>query len=88
MTIFAGCNQFSASICFPGFNDVWVLANANGLGGTPAWTRLHPTGPQPGGRFGHTAVYDAANNLMIVFAGTNDEARFYISWVLSDANGR
>ena len=68
------------------FNDVWVLANANGLG-TPAWTKLRPTGVLPGTRFFHTAVYDAINNLMMVFAGDSDEAIYFVTWVLSDANG-
>lgn len=84
MTIFGGGNTIQA---FPGFNDVWVLANANGLGSTPTWTHLKTTGVRPGVREGHTAVYDAANNLMIVFAGANIDAQFYITWVLSDANG-
>jgi hypothetical protein len=70
-------------------NDVWVLEHASGLGGMPAWIRLDPTGSPPAARAGHTAVYDAANNRMIVFAGgrgtscpcTNDV------WVLLHANG-
>lgn len=69
------------------FNDVWVLANANGLGGPPAWTKLRPTGALPGSRFFHAAVYDAINNQMMVFAGDNDEAVYFVTWVLSDANG-
>ena len=68
------------------FNDVWVLANANGLG-TPAWTKLRPTGVLPGTRFFHTAVYDTINNQMMVFGGDNDEAVYFVTWVLSDANG-
>lgn len=32
------------------FSDVWVLTNANGLGGTPAWTRLSPSGGLPTGQ--------------------------------------
>ena len=85
MTIFGGLNEFASG--FVGFNDAWVLSNANGLGGTPAWTKLNPTGVKPGVRWFHTAVYDAVNNLMIVFAGVNLDAQFYITWVLSDANG-
>ena len=81
MIIFGGGPLFGGS-----FNDVWVLANANGLG-TPAWTKLRPTGVLPGTRFFHTAVYDAINNLMMVFAGDNDEAVYFVTWVLSDANG-
>jgi len=68
------------------FNDVWGLSNANGLG-TPAWTKLRPTGVLPDTRFFHTAVYDAINNLMMVFGGNNDEAVYFVTWVLSDANG-
>jgi galactose oxidase-like protein len=70
-----------------GLNDVWVLANANGLGGTPVWTKLKPTAGPPGTRFFHSAVYDSVNNQMVIYAGNNDEAVFYIAWVLSDANG-
>src|SRR5439155_14330765 len=50
--------------------------------------QLSPTGPLPPPRREHTAVYDAANNLMVVFGGDqtclppdNDV------WVLSNANG-
>ena len=41
----------------------------------------------PGTRFFTSAVYDAINNQMMVFAGTNDEAAYFVTWVLSDANG-
>ena len=46
-------------------NDVWVLSNADGTGGTPAWIKLNASGG-PGARMLHQAVYDAANNRMIV----------------------
>lgn len=85
MIIFGGA-PFSCP-GFWGFNDAWVLANANGLGGTSTWTKLNPTGIKPGIRFDHAAVYDAVNNLLIVFAGVNLDAQFYITWVLSDASG-
>lgn len=70
-------------------NDVWILENASGLGGTPSWIQLHPAGTPPSARAGHTAVYDAENNRMIVFGGgkgtvcpcTNNV------WVLLHANG-
>lgn len=70
-----------------GLNDVWVLSNANGLGGTPTWTKLKPTAGPPGSRYFHTAVYDSVNNLMVIFGGNNDESVFFVAWVLSDANG-
>ena len=85
MIIFGGLNDFSTG--FAGYNDTWVLDNANGIGGPSVWTRLNPTGTKPGVRWNHTAVYDAANNLLMVFAGINTEAQFYITWVLSHANG-
>src|SRR4029077_17083912 len=70
------------------YNDVWVLSNANGSGGTPAWTLLNPSGGPPPARFSHTAVYDPTNNVMIVFGGaTAGGTGFNDVWVLSNANG-
>ena len=34
------------------FDDVWVLSNANGVGGTPVWSQLSPTGGPPAARWG------------------------------------
>jgi hypothetical protein len=79
MIVFSGDNGGGVS-----FSDVWVLTNANGLGGTPAWTQLSPTGGPPDAIDGSTAVYDPATNVMIVFSGGN----FLNSvWKLSNANG-
>jgi hypothetical protein len=67
-----------------GLSDVWVLSNANGLGGTPAWTQLSPTGGPADAIDGSTGVYDPATNTMIVFGGYP----FVNSvWTLSNANG-
>jgi hypothetical protein len=70
-------------------NDVWVLTNANGLGGTPAWTHLIPTGGPPPARDNHAAVYDAANNRMIIFGGCGGGCLPALNdaWVLTHANG-
>lgn len=82
MTIFAGNN------CFSGFfNDVWVLSNANGLGGTPAWTQLTPAGIPPAPTGYHSAVYDPATNRMIVFGVINPSVSNNQVWVLTNANG-
>src|SRR5262249_30878283 len=54
------CNNFGTNF----FNDVWVLTNANGIGGSPTWIQLFPTGGPPMARFTHSAVYDAASNQM------------------------
>src|SRR5260370_10558962 len=80
--------NLSVGNCFDETNDVWVLANPNGVGGTPAWTQLTPAGGPPSIRDGHTAVYDGASNRMIVFGGrlecSNANAEI---WVRTDANG-
>jgi hypothetical protein len=83
MTIFGGA---------PGLNDVWVLSNANGLGGTPAWVQLFPNpdptqisngwGGSPAPRGGHTAVYDNTNYRMTIFGGWD----LTDIWVLSNAD--
>ena len=86
MIIFGGL-AFSGPRSESGFNDVWVLTYANGVGGTPAWTQLKPTGLAPGTRCEHTAVYDAASNQMMIFAGINQDPVYYVVWVLSSANG-
>ena len=86
MTIFGG-----ESACFSGLvNDVWVLSNANGLGGTPSWTPL-PTAGGPSPRSEHSAVYNSASNRMIVFAGNPNvgscSATVNDVWALDFANG-
>jgi len=84
MTVFGG-GLGSASPCA---NDVWVLTNANGTGGTPAWIQLSPVGGPPAPRTRHTAVYDSTTNTMIVFGGNNCfSTNFGDVWVLSNANG-
>jgi hypothetical protein len=87
MIVFGGF-EFSYSGTESVFNDVWVLSNANGQG-SPLWTQLNPTGTPPAPRFAQTAVYDAANNRMIVFGGLglDGEQLFSDLWVLTNANG-
>jgi len=86
LIVFGG--DLAEGFCFAEANDVWVLSNANGLGGTPVWAQLSPTGGPPSGRMAHSAVYDPTTNRMIVFAGnpacgaSNNEV-----WVLEHANG-
>lgn len=46
-----------------------ALTNPNGLGGTPVWTQLAPTGSAPGPLFAQGAVFDPANQRMIVVGG-------------------
>jgi len=86
MIVFAGCS-FTGELCSKYLNDVWVLTNANGMGGTPTWLQLSPTGAPPAPRWAHAAAYDAVNNRMIVFGGDNQSVIFSDTWVLSNANG-
>jgi len=87
MITFGGC----LATCGSAVNDVWVLTNANGLGGTPTWLKLLPSGGLPAPRANHVAVYDSTSNKMIVFAGQNGccapPVTFGDVWVLSNANG-
>lgn len=80
MAIFGGVTSPSTS-----FNDTWVLSNANGLSGTPAWTQLNPPPELPAQRDSHSAVYDDTNDRMIVFGGAGPEGYFYSTWVISPA---
>ena len=69
-------------------NDVWVLSNANGLGGIPAWRQIYFTGSAPPPRATHTAVYDNTNNIMTIYSGTYDYYYSFLNdvWVLNNAN--
>jgi hypothetical protein len=48
-------------------NDAWQLT----LGGTPAWTKLAPSGTPPAVRMGAVAVTDRARNRVVLFGGRN-----------------
>ena len=82
MTIFGGSN------CNGGYlSDVWVLSNANGEGGTPAWTQLSPSGTPPAARAYLAGGYTPSNRKMVIFGGTDGTA-LSDAWVLSNANGK
>jgi hypothetical protein len=93
MIVWAGTD--GNAFCGPhAYSNVWVLSNANGMGGTPMWTKLStlPTGVAPAGESFSTAVYDSSNNIMIVFGGsgkvgTNPCQSTNAVWTLSNANG-
>lgn len=79
LTIFAGWICCSG----PSLNEVWTLSNANGLGGTPVWTQLAPTGSQPSPRVGARAIYKSFQSTMVNFGGSDTNE----SWALLGANG-
>ena len=84
MIIFGG----KTGLCQTRDNNVWILTNANGLGGTPAWIQLAPSGTAPTGRTGPQAIYNAASNRMVIFGGfDNTLLTLNDTWVLLDANG-
>lgn len=82
---------------YPGFantaRDVWALTHANGLGGTPAWIQLSPTGTPPPGRWVTQidSAYDPATNRLMLYGGSagkpNDRFAYGDTWVLTNANG-
>jgi hypothetical protein len=83
MIIYGGNDCFSAR-----FGDVWILTDANGVGGTPAWSQLSPAGLAPAGRENASAVYDPTSNRMIVYGGDEGVPTADNSvWVLTNANG-
>ncbi len=93
MIVWAGTN--GTDPCIGAYSDVWMLSNANGMGGIAKWTQLLTTGGPPAGRFRSTAVYDSDHNIMIVFGGsglvgpkTNPKCQSTNAvWALSNANG-
>ncbi|HEY6970665.1 MAG TPA: kelch repeat-containing protein [Candidatus Angelobacter sp.] len=69
--------------------QVWVLENANGLGGVATWTQLTPAGLSPTNNGESTVVYDSVTNQLIVYGGclANCGAPLADVFVLSNANG-
>lgn len=56
------------------FNDVWALDLTPG---NERWTQLSSAGTAPTPRDSHTAIYDAANQRMIIFGGWDPDAGLY-----------
>ncbi len=81
LIIYGGCT----ANCGTTLADVWVLTNANGLGGTPEWIAL----PAGGTRSVAGAAYDPISNRMIVFGGVSGGPFSDLDTVsvLIDANG-
>jgi hypothetical protein len=73
MIVFGG--NFTGCAASPSLSDTWVLTDANGLTGTPAWSQLTPAGTPPPPRRGHTAVYNPTSDRMIVFGGEGARRR-------------
>ncbi len=84
----AGNNRLILFI--PGtLNQIWVLANANGLGGSAIWTQLQTTGTPPTGTGEGASVYDSITNTLIYYGGCSANCGAPLSgvYLLSHANG-
>ncbi len=86
LIIFGGCGGY----CVPVLNDVWVLTNANGLGGTPVWSQVSIVGNGPPARTSAAASYDASGSYLIIVGGQDGSAdpcsTFSDIWTLSIPN--
>lgn len=79
--VYGGCIDH----CSDKRGDVWVLTNANGIGGTPEWIQLSSSQALAM----HAAGYDPISNRMIVFGGVTGGPGTDVSTIriLTDANG-
>jgi RHS repeat-associated protein len=83
LIVFGGADAGGADLA-----DAWVLANATGTGGVPAWSPLSVDGG-PAGRRQATAAYDPQTNRLIVHGGCQGGCDTVLpdTWVLTSANG-
>jgi hypothetical protein len=79
MIVFGGGAHSSGISSY--YNDVWALS----LTDTPSWTQIATAGMPPDAREGHTAVYDALRDRMVVFGGFTSPGPVYFNdaWALS-----
>lgn len=81
MIVFGGEYWDNAAQNWVQLGDLWQLTNANGLGGTPMWTQLSPTGTPPGPRAAHSASFDSAHQRMILSSGSDQFGPSNRVWV-------
>lgn len=85
MIVFGG--RTLPSDCASSLNDVWVLVNANGLGGIPEWSLLSPTGTGPSARSHASTAWDAPTGRLIVTGGDACGSADLGTWVLANGHG-
>ena len=73
--------------CYGDLNDLWVLTNADGTGGSPGWMELSPTGTAPSPRSSTCSIYDPASNRLMVYGGPGTVRRTAV-WGLLDFDFR
>jgi hypothetical protein len=80
MVVFGGNTTSNETL-----SDVWALSLP--VDGQPAWTQLFPSGPAATPREGASAIYDAAEQRMIVFGGKQENPVLVLGmndvWALS-----
>jgi hypothetical protein len=76
MIVFGGSNWSSA------LNDTWILTNADGQHGQPAWVPVVTASMPPAASYSN-GMYDPASNRMILYGGASGMD----VWVLTNANG-
>lgn len=70
------------------YSDTWVLSNASGTSGTPAWTALSTSGTTPPQRARSIGAYNSTDNVFFIFGGVDENNSVKMDlWKLTDANG-
>ncbi len=62
------------------FNDVWVYDIA-----ANSWTLLEPNGAAPNRRYGHSVIFDAPRDRMVISHGFTSAGRFDDTWAFNFA---
>jgi RHS repeat-associated protein len=67
-------------------NEAWLLSNANGVGGTPQWSKLQPLGGPPPPRDGFASAYSPLTDRMTIMGGAVGEAGVFTNdvWTLTE----
>ncbi len=86
LIVFGGEEVICTGFC-AATSDVFVLTNANGLGGLRDWIQLAPTGGPPPERFSPVVGYDSVSNRLIISGGVGPGGFLTDTWVLTNANG-
>jgi hypothetical protein len=72
--------MFGGGSVTEGHSDVWTLSLDSKRG--YSWESLATSGPTPGARVGHTAIYDPIHNWMVVFGGRSGMSSLSDVWAL------
>jgi uncharacterized protein (TIGR03437 family) len=65
------------------FNDTWAFDIA-----TNTWSKLSPGGALPNERYGHSGIYDATRDRLVISHGFTDDGRFDDTWAFEFAANR